>query len=142
MAAAASKKYFYAVGRRKQATAVVKLFPKGAGSYSLKKGEAAKTLKDHFGGNIYMYDNAIAPLVVLGADIAKNVDCEIKIAGGGIGGHSDAIRLGIARALVQMDADYKAQLKPHGFMQRDPRRKERKKPGLKKARKSPTWSKR
>jgi small subunit ribosomal protein S9 len=75
-------------------------------------------------------------------DNLKKFDAEITITGGGIAGQSDAIRLGFARALILHDADFRLTLKPYGLLKRDPRVKERKKPGLKKARKGPTWSKR
>lgn len=87
-------------------------------------------------------DNALAPFATLGADMAKKFDAAIKICGGGIAGQSDAIKLAFARALIEWNPEFRLTLKPFGLLKRDPRVKERKKPGLKKARKSPTWSKR
>ena len=139
----ANKEYYYAIGRRKESTAVVKLFPKGTGNFLVKSANTeGKSLKDYFGGNLYLSDNALAPLATLGNNYLKDFDAEITITGGGIAGQSDAIRLGFSRALVLHDADLRLTLKPYGLLKRDPRVKERKKPGLKKARKRPTWSKR
>lgn len=137
------REYNYAVGRRKETTATVKLYAKGAGNFVLKTATGKEyILADYFGGNLYLYQNAIAPFSTLGADVAKKFDAEIKVVGGGIAGQADAIRLAFARALVEWNADLRVSLKPHGLLKRDPRVKERKKPGLKKARKAPTWSKR
>lgn len=91
---------------------------------------------------MYLFDNALAPLSTIGLDNIKKFDAEITINGGGIAGQSDAIRLGFARALILYNTDFRLTLKPYGLLKRDPRIKERKKPGLKKARKGPTWSKR
>ena len=85
----------------------------------------------------------IYPIQLQGAELNLNkFDAEIKIVGWGIAGQSDAIRLAFSRALVEWNSDLRPTLKPHGLLKRDPRVKERKKPGLKKARKAPTWSKR
>lgn len=139
----ANKEYHYAIGRRKETSAVVKLFGKGTGSFIVKTAKGVeKTLQQYFGGNDYLYQNAIAPFITLGADYVKKFDAQIKIVGGGISGQADAIKLAFARALIDRDADLRVTLKPFGLLKRDPRVKERKKPGLKKARKSPTWSKR
>lgn len=134
--------YSYAVGRRKEATAVVKLFPQGKGNFTIMKGEQAIALKEYFGGNHYMYELAICPLTVLGKDMLSKFDAEIKITSGGIAGQSEAIKLAFARALIERDAELRTQLKPFGLLKRDPRSKERMKPGLKKARKRPKRSKR
>ena len=139
----AAKKYSYAVGRRKQTSAVIKLFGAGSGKFVVGKSNGKEvSLKDYFGGNKYMYDNALSPLALLGTDYLKNFDAVISIRGGGLAGQSDAIKLGFARALVVWNADTRPTLKPHGMLKRDARVKERKKPGLKKARKAPTRSKR
>ena len=139
----ANKEYNYAIGRRKETSAVVKLYGKGTGSFSLSTANGVKkTLKEYFGWNIYLYENAILPFVTLGADILTQFDADIKVIGGGIAGQSDAIKLGFARALIDFNPDWRLTLKPYGLLKRDPRIKERKKPGLKKARKAPTWSKR
>jgi small subunit ribosomal protein S9 len=138
-----ANEYNYAVGRRKETSAVVKLFPKGKGSFKTKlSGGKEVQLKDYFGGNFHLYENAIMPLLVLGKDYVKQFDAEITIRWWGMSGQSDAIKLGFARALVDWNTDLRTQLKPYGLLKRDARIKERKKPGLKKARKAPTWSKR
>lgn len=139
----AANEYNYAVGRRKETSAVVKLFPKGKGKFNttLASGKQIE-LKEYFGGNAHLYENAIMPLLVLGKDYVKQFDAEITIRWGGMAGQSDAIKLGFARALIDWNADLRTQLKPYGLLKRDPRIKERKKPGLKKARKGPTRSKR
>ncbi|MFZ2151033.1 MAG: 30S ribosomal protein S9 [Candidatus Absconditicoccaceae bacterium] len=137
------KEYNRALGRRKETTAVVKLFSKGSGNFIVKKpGGKEMPLKEYFGGNHYLYENAIKPFEILGKDKLNQFDGEIKIAGGGISGQADAIRLGFSRALIDWNSEFRLTLKPYGLLKRDPRIKERKKPGLKKARKSPTWSKR
>ena len=139
----ANKEYTYAIGRRKETTAVVKLFGQWTGSFMIKSSNGSKKLlADYFGGNLYLLENALSPLNTLGADYLKKFDAEIVITGGGISGQADAIKLGIARALIEWNAELRLTLKPYGLLKRDPRIKERKKPGLKKARKGPTWSKR
>ena len=138
-----NREYTNAVGRRKETTATVKLYAKGAGNILVKKVTGKEyTLADYFGGNVYLYKNAVLPFTTLGNDVLKKFDAEIKIVGGGIAGQSDAIKLAFSRALVEWNSDLRPTLKPHGLLKRDPRIKERKKPGLKKARKAPTWSKR
>ena len=138
-----NREYINAVGRRKETTATAKLYAKGAGNILVKTVTGKEyTLADYFGGNVYLYKNAVLPFTTLGNDVLKKFDAEIKIVGGGIAGQSDAIKLAFSRALVEWNSDLRPTLKPHGLLKRDPRIKERKKPGLKKARKAPTWSKR
>ncbi len=134
--------YKYAVGRRKEATAVVKLYPQGKGNYTIAKGEGVITLKEYFGGNHHLFEMALFPIVASGTDNVNKFDAEIKITSGGIAGQADAIKLAFARALIEWDPELRAMLKPFGLLKRDPRSKERMKPGLKKARKRPKWSKR
>ena len=139
----ANKEYNYAIGRRKSTTAVVKLYSKGGGTFIVKTSSGKETpLKEYFGGNDYLYKHAMAPFDVIAPDAFKKFDAHIRITGGGISGYADAIRLAFARALIDWNADLRPTLKPYGLLKRDPRIKERKKPGLKKARKAPTWSKR
>ncbi|MCF7834738.1 30S ribosomal protein S9 [Candidatus Gracilibacteria bacterium] len=140
----ASKEYNYAVGRRKETTATIKLFSKGKGEFIVKSAnsEKDKTLKEYFGGNHYLYENSIKAFEVLGNNMLTQFDAEISIKGGGISGQADAIKLGFARALIDRNSEFRLSLKPFGLLKRDPRIKERKKPGLKKARKGPTRSKR
>lgn len=137
-----AKKYFYAVGRRKMSTAVIKLYPQGSGQIIIKQGEKLLTLDQYFGGNAYMSENTLAPFTVIGDGSAKKFDAEVMIHGGGMMGQSEAIRLAFARALIKSREEWRLALKPYGLLKRDPRIKERKKPGLKKARKAPQWSKR
>jgi len=138
-----TNEYNYAVGRRKETSAVVKLFPKGKGNFNTRlAGWTEVQLKDYFGGNAHLYENAIMPLIILWKDYVKQFDAEITIRGGWVSGQSDAIKLAFARALVDWNVDFRLQLKPYWLLKRDARIKERKKPGLKKARKAPTWSKR
>lgn len=139
----ANKEYTYAIGRRKETTAVVKLFGNGVGNFTIKTSNGSqKPLADYFGGNLYLLEAALSPLNTLGADYLKKFDAEIVVSGWGISGQADAIKLGFARALIEWNPELRLTLKPYGLLKRDPRVKERKKPGLKKARKGPTWSKR
>ena len=133
--AESKKNYYAAVGRRKQSVAVVKIL-KGKGLITVN-GQPAE---QYFQGN-ETYTHVIkAPMELLSK--AKELDVEVKVEGGGTRGQADAIRLGVARALVEMSQDFRTSLKKHGYLTRDPRKKERKKPGLRKARKSPQFSKR
>jgi small subunit ribosomal protein S9 len=135
--------YYYAVGRRKESTAVVKLYPKGSAKYTVKTNNGKElSMKEFFGGNKYMFDMATQPLTVLGGEYSKMFDAHLTVKGGGRAGQADAIRLAFARALIEFDAELRLTLKPFGLLKRDSRVKERKKPGLKKARKGPTRSKR
>lgn len=135
MAEAGNKNYYWAVGRRKQSVAVVRVL-KGKGIININ----SKVAGDYFLGNEAYIHTIKAPLELLSK--GKELDVEVKVDGGGMRGQSEAIRLGIARALVEMSADFRTSLKKHGYLTRDPRKKERKKPGLKKARKAPQFSKR
>ena len=138
-----TKRYSYAVGRRKEATAVVKMYSNGKGNFSVRQANGkVVSLKDYFGGNVYMFEKALAPFKAFDKKYAQGFDADIVIRGGGIAGQADAIKLWFARALVEANADARLTLKPLGLLKRDGRIKERKKPGLRKARKSPTWSKR
>lgn len=127
--------YYEAVGRRKTSTARVRVF-----MHSKKKNEITvndKPLTEFFDVE-ELQTKVVAPLKVL----AGGADVSIKVQGGGTTGQADAAQLGLARALVKFDAELKKQLKDNGLLTRDPRQKERKKPGLKKARRSPQWAKR
>ena len=143
MAETKAREYYYAVGRRKSTTAVMKLYPKGKGEFTVTKSNGKQlSLKEYFGGNLHMLKEALMPFEVLGASYRKMFDAEITIRGGGLSGQAEAIRLAFARALLIFDVELRTQMKPYGLLKRDARIKERKKPGLKKARKGPTWSKR
>jgi small subunit ribosomal protein S9 len=82
----------------------------------------------------------LQPLAVVGQE--GTYDISVHVSGGGVTGQRDAVRLGVARALLEIDAEFRAQLKPAKLLTRDAREKERKKPGLKRARKAPTYTKR
>ena len=134
---AKGKKYFYAVGRRKTAIARVKIFPTKDAQNSLTINE--KKFEDYFTVG-RMQKSVKAPLEQLGE--GTNFEVEANVYGGGVSAQADAVKLGIARALVVFNADLKKALKKEGHLKRDPREVERKKPGLKKARRSPQWAKR
>lgn len=128
-------KYVYAVGRRKTAIARVRLFPKGSGKFLVNNKDYAE-----FFPYFTWQENLEAPLEAVGQK--GKFDVEIKVEGGGPLGQSEACRLGIARCLVEMDEGNRKPLRAAGYMTRDPRAKERKKYGLKRARRAPQWSKR
>lgn len=130
-----SGKYVYAVGRRKNASARVRLYPEGSGKITIND----RDLKNYFPLAVSQI-LVISPLKTVGK--AKEMDVSVKVAGGGLNGQAGAVRHGIARALINLDPAWRAVLKAEGFLTRDPRVKERKKPGLKRARRAPQWSKR
>ena len=131
-----SKKIQYlGTGRRKKAIARVRLLPEGSGNITINK----KSLDEYFGLDTLKYI-VNQPLELTG-NKAK-YDVVVNVKGGGFTGQAGAIRHGISRALVLADADTKTELKKAGFLTRDPRAKERKKYGLKKARRAPQFSKR
>ncbi len=122
------KDIYLAVGRRKTAVAQVKM-TKGTGKITINEKEQASP------NRIYT-----EPLKLV--DLDKKVDCVIKVFGGGLMGQNGAIRLGISRAIIKMNPELRKTLKLEKMLTRDPRMKERKKPGLKKARRAPQWQKR
>jgi len=126
--------YVYAIGRRKRAIAQVKLWVDGKGEITVNGMEFKKYLP-----TFEMQAAVLDPLQAVGMDKAN---VEAKVLGGGTRGQAGAIRLGIARALLIINPEFRASLKKQGMLTRDPREKERKKPGLKKARKAPQWAKR
>lgn len=128
-------KYYQAVGRRKTAVAQVRLFPGGTGKVTIND----RDIKEYFGTEPAI-QAALSPLLAVGR--AENVDITVRVVGGGETGQSDAIKMGIARALVVEDATIKQTVKAHGFLTRDARKKERKKFGKHGARRSPQWRKR
>ena len=135
MAKKATKVYFYGTGRRKNAVACVRLLP-GTGKITIND----KDMDEYFGLDTRKLI-VRQPLVATATEGKFDIIC--KAIGGGISGQAGAIRHGISRALVQADEEaYKAILKKAGFLTRDARMKERKKPGLKKARKASQFSKR
>lgn len=130
-----AEQYFYGTGRRKTAVARVRLYP-GSGAVVIN----GKPIEEVFSRDTHRAE-ALAPLLRLGREGRFNA--QIKCEGGGISGWAGAIRMGVARALVASDPSIKPQLKrPDNLMTRDPRMKERKKAGLKRARKAPQFTKR
>ncbi len=127
--------YIEAIGRRKTAAARVRLTEDKANKVIVND----KELKDYFPVNEDQM-NVMAPFDVWGN--ATKFSVTVKVEGGGVSAQSDAVRHGIARALTRYDETTRTVLKQAGFLKRDPRKKERKKPGLKKARKAAQWSKR
>jgi small subunit ribosomal protein S9 len=121
-------------GRRKEAVARVRLVA-GTGSFTLN----GRTLEDYFTTRAHRMIVA-GPLRSVGRD--KEFDVVASIEGGGVNGQAGALRMGIARALLEIDPELRGQLKAEGFLRRDAREKERRKYGLKKARKAPQFSKR
>jgi small subunit ribosomal protein S9 len=132
---AATKELSRATGRRKEAVARVRLMP-GTGNFSINEG---RTLSDYF-PNLAIRRVILEPLEVL--ELTKSYDVVALIEGGGVNGQAGALRHGIARALVALDPELRPALKKEGFLTRDSRIKERRKYGLKKARKAPQYSKR
>lgn len=125
---------FYGTGRRKNAVARVFLVP-GEGKVTINN----RDIKDYFGRKILQIQ-AVMPLEITGT--AGRFDVLADVKGGGVSGQAGALRHGIARALVQADPELRVTLKRAGFLTRDPRMKERRKYGLKKARRAPQYSKR
>ena len=121
-------------GRRKEAIARVRIVP-GSGEFRIND----RALDDYFPTRVHRMV-AQSPLRSIGRD--KDYDVVATIAGGGVNGQAGALRLGIVRALIELDPALRGQLKAEGLLTRDPREKERRKYGLKKARKAPQYSKR
>ena len=129
------KKYFYGTGRRKSSVARVRVYENGTGAITIN----GRDIDDYFGLDTLKLV-VRQPLVT--SDMVGKVDVVITVAGGGVSGQAGAIRHGISRALVVMNPEFRPALKAAGFMTRDPRMKERKKYGLKGARRAPQFSKR
>ncbi|MEK9173769.1 MAG: 30S ribosomal protein S9, partial [Patescibacteria group bacterium] len=138
-AVSSDERYVYAVGRRKTAVAQVRLYPVKKGAEATLIANGGKTIFEYFGTE-GLTGNAIAPLKTAGLEADWSVS--ILVRGGGKHGQSDAAKLGVARALLKHDPLLRSVLKAEGYLTRDSLSVERKKPGLKKARKSPQWSKR
>jgi len=127
--------YYEGIGRRKESTARVRLMS-GSGEILVN----GKTLEEDF-TRTGDKERIVAPLKVAGEEISS-LDISVLVKGGGVTGQRDAVMLGIARALLKMNPDIRSELRKANFLTRDPRVKERKKPGLKRARKAPTYTKR
>lgn len=129
----ATRSYFYSVGKRKTAIARVKIFEDGKGEVTVNE----LPIKKYLAG--VQIENAVAPLALTNN---KSFDVEARVLGGGKSAQSDAIRHGITRALLLFNPELRHELKQAGFLRRDSRTKERKKPGLHRARRAPQFSKR
>ncbi|HPS42217.1 MAG TPA: 30S ribosomal protein S9 [Anaerolineaceae bacterium] len=130
-----SVQYFEGVGRRKESTARVRLMS-GSGTFTVND----RPVEEYFPrtGDL---ESILGPLAAAEQDRAT-YDITATVHGGGVTGQADSVQLGLARALVKLNAENTALLRKGGFLTRDPRVKERKKPGLKRARKAPTYTKR
>ena len=127
--------YYEAVGRRKESTARVRLAG-GSGAFTVNDKDAAVYFP-----RIGDLNDILRSFTAVGQD-AKKYDITVHVNGGGTTGQTEAVRLGLARALVLLNGDWISALRKNGLLTRDARVKERKKPGLKKARKAPTYTKR
>ncbi|NLL63231.1 MAG: 30S ribosomal protein S9 [Ruminococcaceae bacterium] len=128
------KEYFYGTGRRKSSVARVRVY-KGTGKITINE----RDIDDYFGLGTLKFI-VRQPLELLG--LTEQFDIICRVNGGGVSGQAGAIRHGLSRALIQYDEKLRPELKKAGFLTRDPRMKERKKPGLKGARRAPQFSKR
>lgn len=129
------KEYYYGLGRRKEAVARVRLYS-GKGQLTVN---SKNMIEDGYFSKI-LIDRLVQPLRLTGNE--GKFDVSVVAAGGGKTGQAEAVRLGIARALLELNPEFRTTLKKAGFLSRDPREKERKKYGLKRARKAPQFSKR
>ena len=129
------KPYLYGTGRRKSSVARVHLFPGGTGVITIND----RDIDDYFGLETLKY---IVRQPLVATEMAGKVDISATVKGGGVTGQAGAIRHGVSRALLLVDETYRQALKDAGFLTRDPRMKERKKYGLKAARRAPQFSKR
>ena len=129
------RKYSYGTGRRKSSVARVRVYENGTGSIIINGRE----MDDYFGLETL---KLIVRQPLVTTDMLGKVDIVVTVAGGGVSGQAGAIRHGISRALLGVNAEYRATLKAAGLLTRDPRMKERKKYGLKAARRAPQFSKR
>jgi len=129
------KKYFEGIGRRKESTARVRLMA-GSGEFVVNE-KAIEAYFTRLGD-----EPEIIKAFAIANQSSENYDVSVMVNGGGVTGQRDAVKLGLARALVKMDEELRPPLRHSGYLTRDPRVKERKKPGLKRARKAPTYTKR
>jgi small subunit ribosomal protein S9 len=130
-----SVQYYEGIGRRKESTARVRVMS-GSGSFLVNE----KSLEEYF---TRQGDSQaiLAPIAAAGEN-REHLDITVIVKGGGVTGQTSAVQLGVARALIKINPDYRSPLRKGGFLTRDARIKERKKPGLKRARKAPTYTKR
>ena len=128
-------RYVEGIGRRKSATARVRITPATKTDFSVND----KDVNEYF---VTEEMRKIVREALAGSGVEQNFNISVHVNGSGIHSQAEAVRHGLSRALVDYNLELRSALKKIGFLKRDPRRKERKKFGLKKARKSPTWSKR
>ena len=127
--------YYEGIGRRKTSSARVRLHTGGTGTIMVND----KPATEYFGREVDVL-NLLTPLKLVGAE--NRFDVTVKVSGGGTTGQADAVAMGVARALLTSDPELKSVLRKAGYLTRDARAKERKKPGLKRARKAPQYTKR
>ena len=127
--------YYEAIGRRKESTARVRLMD-GSGTFTVNDKAAAVYFP-----RVGDLQDVLRAFDAVGQDAGK-YDISVKVNGGGVTGQTEAVRLGVSRALVLINGDWTSALRKRGLLTRDARVKERKKPGLKGARRAPQWSKR
>jgi len=130
-----ANQYYEGVGRRKSATARVRVYPGGTGTIIVND----KPVAEYFPrtGDVMSLSKALEV-----AGMQASVDLTVHVRGGGVTGQTDAVKLGVARALLVYQPDLRPAMRKAGLLTRDAREKERKKPGLKRARKAPTYTKR
>jgi small subunit ribosomal protein S9 len=127
--------YFEGVGRRKEATARVRV-ASGSGKFLVNEKEV-----NQYFTRLGDLNEILLPLTATGQE-RTGYDITVKVNGGGVTGQTDAVKLGLTRALVKMNGEWNSAMRKAGLLTRDARIKERKKPGLKRARKAPTYTKR
>ncbi|MFC1613488.1 30S ribosomal protein S9 [Patescibacteria group bacterium] len=129
------KAYIYNVGKRKTSVATVRLYKKGEGKISINSLDLADYFKE-----VYLQQVISSPLEIVTQ--RNNLNVSVRVLGGGKRGQAEGIRNGIAKALLELNPNFRKPLKKAGFLTRDSRKKERKKPGLKSARRAHQWRKR
>lgn len=130
-----SVQFYEGIGRRKASTARVRIMA-GSGKFMVNEKPA-----EAYFTRIGDLERILGPIQIAGEAPAR-LDISVVVNGGGVTGQTDAVTLGVARALLLMNPDFRSSLRRGGYLTRDPRVKERKKPGLKRARKAPTYTKR
>ena len=130
-----SVQYYEGIGRRKEATARVRIM-NGTGKFIVNQKQV-----DEYFPRVGDRETILKPFEATGQD-SSTFDVTVMVNGGGVTGQTDAVTLGLVRALVKLNPEFVPGLRKYGLLTRDPRIKERKKPGLKRARKAPTYTKR
>ena len=130
-----TKSYFYGTGRRKHSVARVRVYPNGSGNITIN----GRDVEEYFGLETL---KMVVRQPLATTELMGKVDIVATVTGGGVTGQAGAIRHGLSRALLELNEEYRPALKAAGFLTRDPRMKERKKYGLKAARRAPQFSKR